>query len=787
MEFDLDMFKQDGEECFDTKHNEMINITECDHTYRLITALRYYTCLITHQNQYIPDIFGTFCSDVYHELMNDWIHFILTHSEQLSQINKQLSKCVVEDCEFVHRYINSGQQTKHKAKDDSKFAFYVEIMDQIHLYLFHLYDLGLRFNNSIFQEAKTNEKNNNTDPNNQQYECIDYQFGRMRDFISNKRKQFGFEAHRFQDTHNKYNIITQHLQTDQHISFLDAIFTNLKDDGLSYDTLNVLQIFIKDDEYDTDAFIEDIQCPNLNISQIIKNDKFMKLIKKYVKYFKLKSHSFNSGLMFYYWSYYKEISEGKRENPKDVFWNIVDFGEDAIGELYVAQKYNTFKEEILTHINIEMYANKVILRAEHYIRTKKAKEMTNNREDDLHYAIKYGTPISIHNLISVILYCNFSDLSKDFSATFRAIRPFESLKSIKNRNREYWWLSKILKETVQYFGNTRNKRKGDIEVGPFYCGINAVMNIPSFSIRLCSPTSTSKNEEIAVNFATKSGMIIELNNDGSSDSDRIRSFDCSWLSVYSYERERLFMGGDVRIRIESIKIIETLQNFHSFMHALYVLDCMVNGASLAKDGFKINKKDITIIKMLQNKDERIDKYVVNTFAFFCNMKKQVIINLCYLHRYFQKKKASKLIIHSLQETGNNEVFSMHETSSVNLLNQEVFYIFGNVEKIRVYSTDFRGRNVYKFSMIAFLYAIRFSSSWKTIEILAACDGQYNNQTNDFSKHYKPSWIHKIWSTSASIIAFKYKQKGFRISLQTGKNSDGYCEDCLTIERINKVI
>ena len=79
----------------------------------------------------------------------------------------------------------------------------------------------------------------------------------------------------------------------------------------------------------------------------------------------------------------------------------------------------------------------------------------------LHYGIKKDTPLKQENLMAIILYCDFNDLSTKFSATFRAIYPYEGIASIKARNSQFWHLSKILRETVQCFGKIGNK-------GPFF-------------------------------------------------------------------------------------------------------------------------------------------------------------------------------------------------------------------------------------------------------------------------------------------------------------------------------
>merc|ERR1712228_795249 len=181
------------------------------------------------------------------------------------------------------------------------------------------------------------------------------------------------------------------------------------------------------------------------------------------------------------------------------------------------------------------------------------------------------------NLISLILYSDHGAHCSEFSASFRALSPFEPLEVTKERNREFWWMSKTLRETVELFGQCR---RGDLDKnsvkGPFYCGVNKVMVLPQFNLRLCAPTSTTMQIEIALKFATSNGTVIQLNNNSSDDKfDDLRLFNISWISRFKDEDERLFIGGFWRIRVESIRLTKTRTNFETFFVSLFYFDAMV--------------------------------------------------------------------------------------------------------------------------------------------------------------------------------------------------------------------
>ena len=79
----------------------------------------------------------------------------------------------------------------------------------------------------------------------------------------------------------------------------------------------------------------------------------------------------------------------------------------------------------------------------------------------------------------------------------------ETIQAIKERNARYYWMSKWFIEAVNY-GNTYNKT--------LYCGMNMLLNISSTNIRLRGPTSTSNEICVAMNFATRHGIILEFKN-----------------------------------------------------------------------------------------------------------------------------------------------------------------------------------------------------------------------------------------------------------------------------------
>eukprot|EP01084_Bolivina_argentea_P050167 92246_1 len=88
-----------------------------------------------------------------------------------------------------------------------------------------------------------------------------------------------------------------------------------------------------------------------------------------------------------------------------------------------------------------------------YITSEKVKEMKANHLDAvLHYGIEYGEAITMDHIMSLILYCDFSEFCSRFSAGFRKLSGHEPLKEAKKRNQEFWWQSKLFREAVEMYG-----------------------------------------------------------------------------------------------------------------------------------------------------------------------------------------------------------------------------------------------------------------------------------------------------------------------------------------------
>eukprot|EP01084_Bolivina_argentea_P307721 531916_1 len=126
------------------------------------------------------------------------------------------------------------------------------------------------------------------------------------------------------------------------------------------------------------------------------------------------------------------------------------------------------------------------------------------------------------------------------------------------------------------------------------------MNISQFNIRLCSPTSTSMQIEVAIKFSGKNGIILQFNNPQTqAQCQYLRGFNVSWISRYAEEDERLFFGGFYYMQIQSIRLRSTEQNFEEIIFSIYYLDVCITGGDMSEMK-NVSTNDILIIKTLFN-------------------------------------------------------------------------------------------------------------------------------------------------------------------------------------------
>eukprot|EP01084_Bolivina_argentea_P101471 181914_1 len=769
---DFSSFEQNGRNCTSSSNNCNDIVPKCNYLSRMSYALKYYLVLCTSNTG--KSIFNQFCMESYKQCVDDNIHFVCRHSHQILQISSYLQKhyqfkiCNLSGCRLTQRHYERKQ-----AEDD---GFYCELFDNLHYFLFHLYDVGLRVQLSSINITKNDNK---------LLDCNDKIFAETQKIIISKRNKYDSYFNRFKAENNKYNMAMgpndSKDKDETESTFVDEMFVFIcKQNSFAkdYDAINKFNQFMNDEEYDTDSLkvdLEDTKCSNISNHFITTKESKLQptngrnfkdraeCVKRYVQNRIVSSIQFSTGFIFWYWPFYRDLDEETAANIKSKQWerNKNDFGGYSLCELYVKKCFDSLKQETLAteFITNKQFIENVVNKGDEYHTSEKVKKIKINlkNNDPMHYGISKSDPIGKEHLYSVILYCDFTNLCTAFSSSFRPTKFNEPLSSIKNRNSKYYWLSRRLREAVQYYGQSGKKSNYDdtnSEIGPFYTGMNLILNMPSFAIRLCQPTSTSKQITVAVNFAKRNGMVIQLQNQFGV-SQNLKFWDCSWIGRYKEEDERLFYGGRWRIQIESIRHIETHKNFENFLHAFHLFDVLVSNGHISEHTI-VSSKDVevlskTIPHYLGETSNTFDKYVNDTFHLFCNSKRQITINPFRIQKFMNNESWIKLIYH----TEIKQDWSRKGDLNANLFSpSKIFKLFPNLQEMFVFTNGQGGRFLASFQISKLLELLSKSLSlWplslKKIQI----------------RDHNQLWIKDMDSSTVKNIQEKYK---LNIQLQKTK-------------------
>jgi len=171
----------------------------------------------------------------------------------------------------------------------------------------------------------------------------------------------------------------------------------------------------------------------------------------------------------------------------DNWSNTNSYSGHSVRSLFVdGGRWSNLKEEAVEsgHCSLKEFEEGVVLKDEEYASTDTLKQICQNDEA---YEYNYGfnedeeTPLSVSHVQSLLLYTDFSSLCTAFSATFRARFVGEELEAIKDRHKHFYFMAKLLRETVECFGEILVQPNDDRR---YFSGLNRLMVVPEFLIRL---------------------------------------------------------------------------------------------------------------------------------------------------------------------------------------------------------------------------------------------------------------------------------------------------------------
>ena len=164
----------------------------------------------------------------------------------------------------------------------------------------------------------------------------------------------------------------------------------------------------------------------------------------------------------------------------------------------------------------------------------------------------------------------------------------ESDDALIARHSNFYHFGRLLRELIECFG-----RKIYNKNIVFYHGISDEMMFLETTMYFHAPLSTTTSIEVAIAYSNHNNndYLLEL-----ADDDTVlgmaRYFDCSWLSDFGNESEKLFIGGYKPLKIHTVLDALLGRNYINYLKALHIIDQMMGGYHVETDSEEI--KQITL-------------------------------------------------------------------------------------------------------------------------------------------------------------------------------------------------
>ncbi len=198
------------------------------------------------------------------------------------------------------------------------------------------------------------------------------------------------------------------------------------------------------------------------------------------------------------------------------------------------------------------------------------------------------------------------------------------------------------------------------------------------------------------------------------------------------------------MKIQSIQIIRTNQNYAPIFKSLYCLDNMLSGGQ--HYGIKVTDNDAHVIRDLFNyilkqpTTQTFDQYVYDTFTAFVNNKMMISLRLDTL--WTVNKLFRDLIMHSMVK----HTILQDESSDINSPKEYLFTIFPHVKSLIIET-----RNEF---WISIKHLLSLAEQTLLRQVIVAASRQ-SNDSND-------AWI--------PLLSKQYKNEHYEITLADNKES-----------------
>eukprot|EP01084_Bolivina_argentea_P201714 344759_1 len=520
----------------------------------------------------------------YDDLINDYHYILKEYSQRFEIMNASIKNqvaCEIATCKSYQRNCRdlSSYHSEEKKHHEIETCFYTDVLDNMHTFLVHSYDTGFR----LKEKDKMNQSS-------------------LKSFFRSKRSDLIKVRGRDTIMHNKF---CSKLDGSATAGLISKVAESNDNDTVDDESANI-----------------EMEKYSISSNEDIKYEPYSEIPD--TETISVGQYSF--GQRLYYWEYYKNKNEKDPFNPG---YKYCDW--------YINKKYDTFKMEILNKIDINKF-NHTRYKATQLLKHSKSLKQIQSREISA-YEIKMKQTLSYDYLMSVIFYTDYTELSSNFSSTFRKISS-ETDESMKKRNSYYCNWSRLLVTTVHAFGSRLNCPYGKSErIKALYHGVS-FMYFNAFAARFCSPTSTTPHFEVAAMFANQDedGLVLTLNN---CPDDYPFYFNASLVSRFGVEDERLFIAGSGDgstnagiLRFLSVRNLNSGDDYSTAIQALSLFDVIVSAKTIPQERHYDRLHQLyQVIRDLIDGKGNYPQYIVEIFKRFTNSKKFIQINLHDVHRY----------------------------------------------------------------------------------------------------------------------------------------------------------
>ena len=240
------------------------------------------------------------------------------------------------------------------------------------------------------------------------------------------------------------------------------------------------------------------------------------------------------------------------------------------------------------------------------------------------------------------------------------------------------------------------------------------------------------------------------------------------MFVFINNVSRLFFGGFWYIKLESIYITKTNQNFKMIVTILSYFHSIISGAfNFEEISSQITDKHVSLLNGLfsynldskkSNHEIEYDPYILSTFNSFTQSNKDMIINYYNLDK--ENKSIVDLIMYQIEENDDYKHLP-NDSSFTNLFKPQLLNIFTKTKSITLITNDEFDifGNQRSISMVALLSIINNTTLQKVLILSFG------------SNESIQSWQTYLWSQSWSNLIHLYSASKYKVQLKYGLGRD----------------